>query len=136
MAAGYTNHNAIEGTATISIAQLDDFRQQQEKIERMERDRMETKELLSELVGRLDDEVYKQKCKEIDEMKGISDRQIKKLGDEAALTIEIYVDAEVLKKIIRKYIDAEKSDAHFEIAHMKNAELEELKIHLITEKEI
>ena len=127
--------DTIEGTATISIAQLDAFRQQSETIKRIEKDREETKELLSQLVSHLDDEAYLKRCKEIDEMKNISDSKLRKLGDEAAQLIEIHVDAEVLKKIIRKYIDINASDAHFEIAHMKNAELEEVKIHLDTEKE-
>lgn len=127
--------DTIEGTATISIAQLDAFRQQSETIKRMEKDREETKELLSQLVSHLDDEAYLKRCREIDEMKSISDSKLRKLGDEAAQMIEIHVDAEVLKKIIRKYIDINASDAHFEIAHMKNAELEEVKIHLDTEKE-
>lgn len=125
--------DTIEGTATISIAQLDAFRKQSETIRKMERDREDTKELLSQLVSHLDDEAYLKRCAEIDEIKNISDRKLRKLGDEAAQLIEIHVDAEILKKIIRKYIDVKKSDAHFEIAQMKNDELEGIKIHLDTE---
>lgn len=127
--------DTIEGTATISIAQLDAFRQQAETIRKMEKDKEETKQLLSQLVSHLDDAAYKERCAEIDAMKRISDRQLRKLCDEAAETIEIYVDAQVLKKIIRKYINVNGSEAAFEIAKMKNDTLEGIRIHLEEEND-
>lgn len=51
--------NTIEGTATISIAQLDFFRQQAKEVEKMKREQEETREALKKLVAGLDDAEYK-----------------------------------------------------------------------------
>lgn len=123
----------IEGTATISIAQLDLFREQALEIEKLKREKRETAEELEKLVARLDDAEYMRQCKIIDSTENLSDRKIREMCNKAASTLRVFVSAPALRQIIRKYIDEDASAGHQEIGAMTKKEFDA--IPLILEKE-
>lgn len=114
----------IEGTVTISLETLDNLREC-EALYKSIRNRA------SGLIERIDSEQYNEKCKEIDAMKEISDDDITRLLNEARKTLRIVVSAGCLRRLIREFIDCEKSDAHYEISEMSREEF--AKIPLIFE---
>lgn len=118
--------NFIEGTVTISLETLDNLRE----CETLYRGIRNT---ASGLIERIDSEQYDEKCKEIDAMKEISDDDITRLLNEARKTLRIVVSAGCLRRLIREFIDCEKSDAHYEISEMSREEF--AKIPLILESE-
>lgn len=116
--------NTIEGTATISIAQLDFFRQQAEEVERMKREQEETRKALKKLVAGLDDAEYRRKLEIIDSTKNLSDKKLREMCDEAAATLRVFISVPELRKLVRKYIDRDASEGHHDISVMKKAEFD------------
>ena len=126
---------SIEGTATISIAQLDAFRQQAEEIEKLHKEKAATGEMLKKLVTRLDDEEYKKMIEVIDNTKNLTDKQLQKKYSEAAATLRVFISAPVLRELVRKYIDEDASDAHYDIRKMTKKEIEAIPILLDEEQQ-
>lgn len=123
----------IEGTATISIAQLDLFRGQALEIEKLKKERQEMAEELEKLVARLDDAEYMRQCKIIDSTENLSDRKIREMCNRAASTLRVFVSAPALRQIIRKYIDEDASEGHQEIAAMSKKEFDAIPL-ILTEE--
>lgn len=118
--------SVIEGTATISLETLDSLREYEALFKSV-------RGSASGLIERVDSEQYEKKCKEIDAMKDISDDDITRLLKEAAGTLQIIVSTGCLRRLIREFIDSEKSDIYFELAEMTREEF--AKIPLILESE-
>lgn len=116
----------IEGKVTISLETLDSLRES-EALYRSIRN------TAYGLIERIDSEQYGEKCKEIDAMKEISDDDLTRLLNEARKTLRIVVSAGCLRRLIREFIDCEKSDVHYEISEMSREEF--AKIPLILESE-
>lgn len=114
----------IEGTVTISLETLDSLREKEKLFKSI-------RNSASGLIERIDSEQYEKKCKEIDVMKDITDDEITRLLKEARSTLKIVVSAGCLRRLIREFIDSEKSDAHYEISEMSKEEF--AKIPLILE---
>lgn len=104
----------IEGTATISLETLDGLRECETLLKSV-------RNSASGLIERIDSEQYEKMCKEIDAMKDISDDDLARLK-EAAGTLQIIVSAGCLRRLIREFMDSEKSDAHYELAEMTKEE--------------
>lgn len=118
--------SVIEGTVTISLETLDNLREYEALFKSV-------RGSASGLIERVDSEQYEKKCKEIDAMKDISDDDITRLLKEAAGTLQIIVSTGCLRRLIREFIDSEKSDIYFELAEMTREEF--AKIPLILESE-
>lgn len=116
--------SVIEGTVTISLETLDNLREYEALFKSV-------RGSASGLIERVDSEQYEKKCKEIDAMKDISDDDIANLLKEAAGTLKIIVSTGCLRRLIREFIDSEKSDIYFELAEMTREEF--AKIPLILE---
>ena len=116
--------SVIEGTATISIETLDSLREYEALFKSV-------RGSASGLIERVDSEQYEKKCKEIDAMKDISDDDITRLLKEARSTLKIVVNMGCLRRLIREFVDSEKSDAYYEISEMSKEEF--AKIPLILE---
>ena len=116
--------SVIEGTATISIETLDSLREYEALFKSV-------RGSASGLIERVDSEQYEKKCKEIDAMKDISDDDITRLLKEARSTLKIVVNMGCLRRLIREFVDSEKSDAYYEISEMSKKEF--AKIPLILE---
>lgn len=114
----------IKGTATISLETLDNMREYEVLFKR-------AKKTASGLIKRIDSAQYEKMCKKIDAMKEISDNDINQLLKEAEETLKIVVSEECLRRLIREYIDSEKSELHFELGKMTEGEF--AKIPLILE---
>lgn len=117
---------SIEGTATISLETLDGLRECETLFRSV-------RNSASGLIERVDSEQYEKKCKEIDAMKDISDDDLTRLLKEAAGTLQIIVSAGCLRRLIREFIDSEKSDVYYELAEMTKEEF--ARIPLILESE-
>lgn len=113
----------IEGTVTISLETLDSLREKEELFKRI-------RNSASGLIERIDSEQYEKKCKEIDVM-NIPDDDLKRMLREARSTLKIVISAGCLRRLIREFIDSEKSAAHYEISEMSKEEF--AKIPLILE---
>lgn len=113
----------IEGTATISIKELDKLRQREEWHTELMR---KTKAL----VKNVDTQEYDKKCKKIDEMGGIEDEELKKMLQDARKTLKVIVSETVLRKLIHEYIDETKSDVHYELSDMSDEDFREVQIAL------
>lgn len=116
----------IEGTVTISLETLDSLREKEELFKSI-------RNSASGLIERIDSEQYEKKQKEIDEIKEISDAELTRLLREARSTLKIVVNMGCLRRLIREFVDSEKSDAHYEISEMSREEF--AKIPLILESE-
>ena len=116
----------IEGTATISLETLDDLRECKASYRNI-------RNTASGLIERIDSEQYEKKQKEIDAIKEISNDELTRLLNEARSTLKIVVNMGCLRRLIREFMDSEKSDAHYEISEMSKEEFE--KIPLIFEQE-
>lgn len=125
--------STIEGTATISIAQLDFFRQQVEQVKELKERMKETQEAMKKLVAYLDDTEYKQQIEAIDKMKNLSDREMRKMCREAAAKLRVFVSVSELRKLVKRYIDRDESDGHYDIAMMTKEEFDGIPI-LLEEK--
>ena len=127
--------NTIEGTATISIAQLDFFRQQAKEVEKMKQEQEETREALKKLVVGLDDAEYKRQLEIIDSTKNLSDRKIREMCNEATATLRVFISVPELRKLVRKYIDKDASEGHYDISVMKKAEFDAIPLILKGQQE-
>ena len=116
--------SVIEGTVTISLETLDSLREYEALFRSV-------RGSASGLIERVDSEQYEKKCKEIDAMKDISDDDITRLLKEARSTLKIVVNMGCLRRLIREFVDSEKSDAYYEISEMSKEEF--AKIPLILE---
>lgn len=116
--------SVIEGTVTISLETLDSLREYEALFKSV-------RGSASGLIERVDSEQYEKKCKEIDAMKDISDDDITRLLKEARSTLKIVVNMGCLRRLIREFVDSEKSDAYYEISEMSKEEF--AKIPLILE---
>lgn len=116
----------IEGTVTISLETLDSLRESEALYRGI-------RNTASGLIERIDSEQYEKKQKEIDEIKEISDDELTRLLREARSTLKIVVNMGCLRRLIREFVDSEKSDAHYEISEMSREEF--AKIPLIFEQE-
>lgn len=116
--------SVIEGTVTISLETLDSLREYEALFRSV-------RGSASGLIERVDSEQYEKKCKEIDAMKDISDDDITRLLKEARSTLKIVVNMGCLRRLIREFVDSEKSDAYYEIPEMSKEEF--AKIPLILE---
>lgn len=105
----------IEGTATISIETLDNMRECEALLRSV-------RNSASGLIEKVDSEKYEKKCKEIDAMKDISDDDLTRLLKEAAGTLQIIVNTGCLRRLIREFMDSEKSDIYYELAEMTKEE--------------
>ena len=114
----------IEGTATISIEQLDDLRQQEEFFSNMQRD-------VKGLIKNIDTEEYDKRAKQIDDMGDMPDEEFDKLIKEAAGVLRVVVSERSLRKLIHEYIDDEKSEQRYILSEMTEEEF--AKIPLILE---
>lgn len=114
----------IEGTATISIEQLDDLRQQEKFFSNMQRD-------VKGLILNIDTEEYDKRAKQIDDMRDLSDEEFDRLIKEAAGTLRVVVSERLLRKLIHECIDDEKSEQRYMLSEMTEEEF--AKIPLILE---
>lgn len=105
----------IEGTATISLETLDGLREYETLFKSV-------RNSASGLIERIDSEQYEKMCKKIDAMKDISDDELTRLLKEAAGTLQIIVSAGCLRRMIREFMDSEKSDVYYELAEMTREE--------------
>lgn len=109
----------IEGTATISIEQLDDLRQQQDFFSNMQRD-------VKGLVQSIDTEEYDKRVKQIDDMSDMPDEKFERLIKEAAGALRVVVSEKSLRKLIHEYIDDEKSEQRYILSEMTEEEFEKI----------
>ena len=93
----------IEGTATISLETLDDLRECKASYRNI-------RNTASGLIERIDSEQYEKKQKEIDAIKEISNDELTRLLNEARSTLKIVVNMGCLRRLIREFMDSEKSD--------------------------
>ena len=118
----------MDGTATISLATLDELREKAEEA-RLATNR--SKKFTSKLMDcyEFDTEKYNKALKEIDNKEGLTDKQCSKLIREAMVKhLKIVVDPEMLKELIREYIDEEISDEHMDIARATLKELKQIQV--------
>ncbi len=114
----------IEGTATISIEQLDKLRQQEKIFSNILRD-------VKGLIQSIDTEEYDKRAKQIDDMGNMSDEKFERLLKEAEGALRVVVSERSLRKLIHEYIDDEKSEQHYILSEMTEEEF--AKIPLILE---
>lgn len=111
----------IEGTATISIKELDKLRQREQwHTDLMRR----TKALVKDV----ETQEYDEECKKIDEMGAIEDEELEKMLQEARKTLKVIVSETVLRKLIHEYIDETKSDVHYELSDMSDEDFGAIQI--------
>lgn len=118
----------MDGTATISLDTLDELREKAEEA-RLATNR--SKKFTSKLMDcyEFDTEKYNKALKEIDNKEGLTDKQCSKLIREAMVKhLKIVVDPEMLKELIREYIDEEISDEHLDIARATMKELKQIQV--------
>lgn len=111
----------IEGTATISIKELDKLRQREQWHTELTR-------RAKALVKNVDTQEYDKKCKKIDEMGAIEDEELEKMLQEARKTLKVIVSETILRKLIHEYIDETKSDTYYELSDMSDKDFSEVQI--------
>lgn len=121
----------IEGTVTISIQTFEELKAAAEEGENYRRKLQSVSEEVTSLIG-FNDVEYLARLAEIDKIENISDKKLKKIISEALSLQKIVVDADKLKKFLKKYIDEEASENCCEIA---NATYNELKAIQLTIKQ-
>lgn len=118
----------MDGTATISLDTLDELREKAEEA-RVAVNR--SKRFASKLMDcyEFDTEKYNKALEEIDDKEDLTDKQCSKLIREAMVKhLKIVVDPEMLKELIREYIDEEISDEHMDIARATLKELKQIQV--------
>jgi len=113
----------IDGTATISIEEFDELREHEKWFN-------ELRSNVRGLVEKIDTEQYDREMKKIDDMGDVTDEEIDRLVKKAAGTLKITVSDKIIRKLIREYIDEEKSDVHYAVSEMTNKELEQIPLFL------
>lgn len=105
----------IEGTATISIAELDKLRQREEWFSELKRN-------VRGLIERIDDEEYEKRAKHIDDMEDLADEELESLITEAKEELKIIVSEKALRKLIHEYIDGAKKESYYILQEMTEEE--------------
>ena len=82
---------------------------------------------LKNIVGKLDTEEYDKEMKKIDDSPDdISDEELDALIKQAAGTVKIILNGEIIRKLIIEFIDDTKSEVHYAISEMSTEELKEI----------
>lgn len=118
----------IEGTATISLATLDELRSKAAMAEKLLEGNVKiTEEVMA--IYSFETEEYREELKKIDNNPGLTDKQIMKKVSEAMVKhLKIVVDEYALKKFIRSHIDVTKSEEHADIKNATEKELEGIQV--------
>ena len=126
----------IEGTATISLETLDELRKKAESAEEAwKKVRTFEKEVMA--VYSFETEAYNEELKKIDSDRSLSDKQaMKKISEAMTEHLKIVVDAEALKKLIRRHINGRESEEHSDIEHATDKELKDIQVMLKGQQEI
>ena len=110
----------IDGTATISIEELDRLREREQWYDHL-------RAKLKNIVANLDTEEYDKEMKKIDDSPDeISDEELDELIKQAAGTVKIIINGEILRKLVSEFIDDTKSEVHYAIGEMSTEELKEI----------
>ena len=110
----------VEGTATISIEELDRLREREQWYN-------DLRGKLKNIVGKLDTEEYDKEMKKIDDSPDdISGEELDALIKQAAGTVKIILNGEIIRKLIIEFIDDTKSEVHYAISEMSTEELKEI----------
>lgn len=110
----------VEGTATISIEELDRLRECEQWYNHL-------RGKLKNIVEKLDTEEYDKEMKKIDDSTDdISDEELEALIKQAAGTVKIILNREIIQKLIIEFIDDTKSEVHYAISEMSTEELKEI----------
>ena len=107
----------IDGTATISIEELDHLREREQWYDNL-------RGKLKHIVEKIDTEDYDKEMKKIDDSPDeISDEELDELIKRATGTVKIVLNENILRKLIVEFIDDTKSEVHFAISEMSAEEL-------------
>lgn len=110
----------IDGTATISIEELDRLREREQWYKSL-------REKLKNIVASIDTERYEKEMKKIDDCQDeISDEELNELIKQATRTVKIVLNENILRKLIIEFIDDTKSELHYAISEMSTEELKEI----------
>lgn len=110
----------IEGTATISIEELDHLREREQWHSSL-------RGTLKGIVADIDTEEYDKEMKKIDDSPDeISDEELDALIKQAARTVKIVLNENILRKLVIDFIDDTKSEVHYAISEMSTEELKEI----------
>lgn len=126
----------IEGTATISLETLDELRKKAESAEEAWK-KVQTFEKEVMAVYSFETEAYNEELKKIDSDRSLSDEQaMKKINKAMTEHLKIVVDAEALKKLIRRHINGRESEEHSDIEYATDKELKDIQVMLKGQQEI
>ena len=107
----------IDGTATISIEELDHLREREQWYNSL-------RGTLKGIVADINTEEYEKEMKKIDDSPDeISDEELNELIKRATRTVKIVLNENILRKLIVEFIDDTKSEVHFAISEMSAEEL-------------
>lgn len=110
----------IEGTATISIEELDRLREGEQWYNSL-------RGTLKGIVANIDTEEYDKEMKKIDDSPDeISGEELNALIKQAARTVKIVLNENILRKLVIDFIDDTKSEIHYEISEMSTEEFKEI----------
>lgn len=110
----------IEGTATISIEELDRLRECEQWYNSL-------RGTLKGIVANIDTEEYDKEMKKIDDSPDeISDEELNALVKQAARNAKIVLNENILRKLVIDFIDDTKSEVHYAISEMSTEELKEI----------
>lgn len=110
----------IEGTATISIEELDRLREREQWYNSL-------RGTLKGIVANIDTEEYDKEMKKIDDSPDeISDEELDALIKQVARTVKIVLNENILRKLVVEFIDDTKSEVHYAISEMSTEELKEI----------
>lgn len=114
----------VEGTATISIEELDKLRERETWYTEIHRE-------AKGLIENIDSARFDELMKRIDDMPNdISDDEVDGLCKEAAGTLRIIVSERHLRNLIREHIEEVKSECHYAISEMTKEEFEVIPLSL------
>lgn len=125
----------IEGTVTISLKTLDELRKKAESAEEAWK-KVQTFEKEVMAVYSFETEAYNEELKKIDSDRSLSDEQaMKKISEAMTEHLKIVVDAEALKKLIRRHINGRESEEHSDIEYATDKELKDIQVMLKGQQE-
>lgn len=112
----------IEGTAKISIEELDRLREREQWYNSL-------RGTLKGIVENIDTEEYDKEMKKIDDSPDeISDEELDALIKKAAGTVKVIVNENILRKLVIDFIDDTKSELHYAISEMSTEEFKEIPV--------
>lgn len=121
----------MEGTVTISIDLFDSLRKQSEECEYMKNQMEVWQQQVRNMIS-VDQREWDAAMKAIDDDRKLTERQIDKKVDEARKFIKIIVDADMMKRYIKRMLPPIKElsidDALREVKRAKDDELETVQI--------